>query len=82
MVRPRLLSSALTRQYSNPPIHGARIAGSILADPSLNAQWLKEVKGMADRIIGMRADLKQKLQDLGSKRNWDHITSQIGASMR
>jgi len=64
--------------YSNPPIHGARIAGSILADPSLNAQWLKEVKGMADRIIGMRADLKQKLQDLGSKRNWDHITSQIG----
>ena len=35
---------------------------------------------MADRIIGMRADLKQKLQDLGSKRNWDHITSQIGAS--
>jgi aspartate aminotransferase len=25
--------------YSNPPIHGARIAGTILASPELNAQW-------------------------------------------
>jgi len=40
---------------------------------------LKEVKGMADRINGMRAELKNKLvNDLGSKNNWDHITNQIG----
>lgn len=25
--------------YSNPPVHGARIAGTILADPALNKQW-------------------------------------------
>jgi aspartate aminotransferase len=25
--------------YSNPPIHGARIAGTILADPALYKQW-------------------------------------------
>lgn len=25
--------------YSNPPIHGARIASKILADPQLRAQW-------------------------------------------
>ena len=25
--------------YSNPPIHGARIAGTILASPELYAQW-------------------------------------------
>jgi len=65
--------------YSNPPVHGARIAGTILADEGLYAQWLKEVKGMADRINGMRAELKTKLvNDLGSKQNWDHITNQIG----
>lgn len=64
--------------YSNPPVHGARIAATILNNTSLNAQWLDEVKGMADRIITMRALLKENLEKLGSKRKWDHITSQIG----
>ncbi|MCJ1231605.1 aspartate transaminase aat1 [Toensbergia leucococca] len=64
--------------YSNPPVHGARIASEILNDPSLNKQWLGEVKGMADRIITMRALLKKNLEDLGSKHDWSHITSQIG----
>ncbi|RVX70836.1 hypothetical protein B0A52_05992 [Exophiala mesophila] len=64
--------------YSNPPINGARIASEILSNPELNKQWLGEVKGMADRIIKMRALLKKNLEDLGSKHNWDHITNQIG----
>lgn len=64
--------------YSNPPIHGARIASEILNDPALNKQWLGEVKDMADRIITMRALLKENLEKLGSKRDWSHITSQIG----
>lgn len=64
--------------YSNPPIHGARIASEILNDPALRAQWLGEVKGMADRIITMRALLKENLERLGSKHDWSHITSQIG----
>lgn len=65
--------------YSNPPVHGARIAGSILTDSSLYQQWLGEVKGMADRINGMRSELKDLLVNkLGNKNNWDHITNQIG----
>jgi aspartate aminotransferase len=32
---------------------------------------------MADRIIEMRALLKKNLEDLGSKHNWSHITSQV-----
>lgn len=63
--------------YSNPPIHGARIASEILNNPELNQQWLGEVKEMADRIIKMRALLKKNLEDLGSKHNWDHITNQV-----
>lgn len=64
--------------YSNPPIHGARIASEILNNPALNKQWLAEVKEMADRIITMRAVLKENLEKLGSKHDWSHITSQIG----
>jgi aspartate aminotransferase len=64
--------------YSNPPIHGARIASTVLNDAALNKQWLGEVKGMADRIIKMRALLRENLEALGSKHDWSHITSQIG----
>ncbi|WFD33587.1 aspartate transaminase [Malassezia cuniculi] len=64
--------------YSNPPLHGARIADTILGDAQLNAQWLSEVKGMADRINGMRSTLRSRLADLGSKQSWEHITNQIG----
>ena len=37
-----------------------------------------EVKGMADRIITMRAQLKENLKKEGSSRDWSHITDQIG----
>ncbi|KAK3345578.1 mitochondrial aspartate aminotransferase [Neurospora tetraspora] len=64
--------------YSNPPIHGARIAAEILNTTELYEQWLTEVKEMADRIIKMRALLKENLEKLGSKHDWSHITKQIG----
>ncbi|KAK9453517.1 pyridoxal phosphate-dependent transferase [Dipodascopsis uninucleata] len=64
--------------YSNPPVHGARIAAEILGDAGLRSQWLSEVKGMAERIQQMRSLLKSNLEELGSQRNWDHITKQIG----
>jgi aspartate aminotransferase, mitochondrial len=68
--------------YSNPAINGARVAAEILNDPTLNEQWLAEVKGMADRIITMRALLKKNLEDLGSKHDWSHITSQVCSCSR
>ncbi|KAH9886393.1 Aspartate aminotransferase [Xylariomycetidae sp. FL2044] len=64
--------------YSNPPVHGARIASEILNNETLYQQWLGEVKEMADRIITMRSLLKDNLEKLGSKHDWSHITSQIG----
>ncbi|XP_023240340.1 aspartate aminotransferase, mitochondrial-like [Centruroides sculpturatus] len=64
--------------YSNPPIHGARIAAMVLNDPDLRREWLKDVKGMADRIIGMRQKLRDGLKREGSTRDWQHITDQIG----
>ncbi|KAJ6666120.1 hypothetical protein lerEdw1_001024 [Lerista edwardsae] len=64
--------------YSNPPLNGARIASTILNSPDLRKEWLAEVKGMADRIIGMRTQLVGNLKKEGSSHNWQHITDQIG----
>lgn len=64
--------------YSNPPVHGARIVSTILGDQNLKGLWLKEVKVMADRIIGMRTALRENLEKLGSSLSWEHITDQIG----
>jgi len=64
--------------YSNPPVYGARIVSTVLGDPQLSAQWRTEVKGMADRIIGMRQKLVGHLKGFGSKKEWSHITNQIG----
>jgi len=64
--------------YSNPPIYGARIVATVLSDPHLAAEWRTEVKLMASRIIGMRESLVAQLKEIGSRRDWSHITKQIG----
>uniref|UniRef100_A0A2K6L947 Aspartate aminotransferase n=1 Tax=Rhinopithecus bieti TaxID=61621 RepID=A0A2K6L947_RHIBE len=64
--------------YSNPPLNGAQIAAAILDTPDLRKQWLQEVKGMADDIIGMWTQLVSDLKKEGSTHNWQHITDQIG----
>ncbi|XP_034949996.1 aspartate aminotransferase, mitochondrial isoform X2 [Chelonus insularis] len=64
--------------FSNPPISGARIVNEILSDPQLKQEWLADVKGMADRIIGVRTKLRDNLKKNGSTRDWSHITDQIG----
>merc|ERR1711907_441906 len=64
--------------YSNPPVHGARIAAYVLKDEQLYNEWLSEVKDMADRINTMRQELVRLLTEYGSTLNWNHITNQIG----
>lgn len=64
--------------YSNPPLHGARIASTILTNEALYAEWETEVKGMAERIISMRGRLYDNLVALNTPGEWGHIKSQIG----
>jgi len=64
--------------YSNPPFGGARLVNEILNCPELEQQWLADVKGMADRIITMRAKLTDGLVAAGSSHDWSHINNQIG----
>lgn len=64
--------------WSNPPSQGARIVAVTLNSPELFSEWKENVKTMADRVLLMRAQLKAKLQSLGTPGTWDHITDQIG----
>lgn len=64
--------------WSNPPVHGARIVSTILNDQKLTSMWKDEIREMSGRIIKMRELLKTGLAKAGSKKNWDHVTSQIG----
>ena len=59
--------------YSSPPTHGSRIAAMILNKPEMRNQWLGELKMVTTRMDSMRIALHQKLKDIGSKQNWDHI---------
>jgi len=72
------LKIVIRPMYSNPPLHGARIAEIVLTDNNLYNQWLKDVKLMADRIISMRHALRSGLTREGSKRDWSHVTDTIG----
>ena len=60
------------------PAHGARIVDTVLNDAALKAEWDGCIKTMADRIINMRAGLRERLEKLGTPGDWSHITSQIG----
>jgi aspartate aminotransferase len=72
------LKMVIRPMYSNPPIHGARIVTEVLSDAALRQQWTGECKAMADRINTMRIELRTRLEKLGSKRSWSHVTDQIG----
>ena len=52
---------AARRVYSMPPAHGALIAGRVLAEPDLDADWRSELSGMCERINGLRSKLVTKL---------------------
>ncbi|CAG2063832.1 unnamed protein product [Timema podura] len=64
--------------YSSPPIHGQRLVAEVLKDPELRCIWECELGAISSRIIKIRKDLRQKLEALGSKKDWKHITDQIG----
>jgi len=73
------LKIVIRPMYSNPPLHGSRIANTILSSPELYGEWEAEVSGMAQRIISMRERLYGELTHTHkTPGEWGHIKSQIG----
>lgn len=51
----------------------------ILNDQELFAEWVRDIKTMAHRIISMRKELYRLLTDeFKTPGNWEHIVKQIG----
>lgn len=75
-----LVSQALVaarRVYSMPPAHGALIAGRILSDAELEAEWRGELVDMCGRINGLRRTIREKLEE-ASGRDFAFIEKEKG----
>lgn len=72
------LSTIIRSEVSNSPAYGAKIVAKILNSPDLTKQWHKDMITMSSRITSMRHALRDKLVELGTPGNWDHIVSQCG----
>ncbi|BAO40107.1 aspartate aminotransferase [Kluyveromyces marxianus DMKU3-1042] len=72
------LSKITRSEVSNPPAYGAKIVSKILNDEQLTAQWHEDMITMSQRITKMRHSLRDKLVELGTPGNWDHIVNQCG----
>ena len=68
---------AARRVYSMPPAHGALLASAVLADDALTANWQAELRGMCERVNGLRSDLVEKLQ-AATGRDFEFIRAEKG----
>jgi len=72
------LKRIIRTNYSNPPAHGSNIVTTILNDAALRAEWEGEVKGMRDRIAGMRKVFVDTLKAKGVTQDFSFLTKQKG----
>lgn len=59
--------------YSNPPIHGARIAAHVLSTPELRALWERQLREMCERIRSMRHQLVVRLKEKSHSNEFNHL---------
>lgn len=64
--------------YSNPPAHGGAVVTTIVNDPALRAEWVKEVAEIRDRILEMRTLFVDTLKTKGVAQDFSFINEQLG----
>jgi aspartate/tyrosine/aromatic aminotransferase len=64
--------------YSNPPLHGARIVSTILKSQELTLEWKTELNNMCERVKEMRRALVAALLVQGKGHNFAYMDKQIG----
>jgi len=75
------VAAVVRTTISNPPALGSLVVAHILSDPTREAAWRAEVRGMRERITAMRTKLVDALVAAGAPspyKTWDHILNQIG----
>jgi len=69
----------LNRQnYSFPPDHGARVVTTILSDPELRADWMKELEETRLGMLALRQQLADELQRLSGSDRFGFIAEHRG----
>ncbi|KAF3362197.1 Aspartate aminotransferase [Chlamydiales bacterium STE3] len=64
--------------YSSPPLHAGRLIATILADPFLKKEWLKDISSMRMRINAMREQLAMGLENKGCREDFSHLRREQG----
>lgn len=72
------LKSAVRRNYSSPPTHGARIVAAVLGDEALRGEWSVELGAMRQRILTMRHKLHDALRQLCPEQDFEYLLRQKG----
>ncbi|MFO7974673.1 MAG: amino acid aminotransferase [Candidatus Hydrogenedentota bacterium] len=72
------VKKCIRANYSNPPAHGGRLVITVLSDPELRVMWEEDVKGMRDRINGMRDLFVETLKSKGVTQDFSFIKEQKG----
>jgi len=72
------LKFTVRRNYSSPPVHGARVATTVMNDGALYAQWVGEVTAMRTRIKAMRQKLFDVLTARVPGRDFGYFLHQRG----
>jgi aromatic-amino-acid transaminase len=72
------LKATVRRNYSSPPLHGARLVAEVLTDPGLRAQWQAELAAMRERIAAMRHALHEGLRARLPQRDFGYLLRQRG----
>lgn len=72
------LKGLIRTNYSNPPLHGAKIVATILADPSYRKVWEEELKMAQQRMKGMRIKLMEGLQSAAMQGHWSYLKAVKG----
>jgi aspartate/tyrosine/aromatic aminotransferase len=72
--------------FSFPPDHGARLVTMILGDAELKADWMRELEGLRQSMLGLRRQLAEELRQRTNSDRFDFVAqhrgmfSRIGAS--
>ena len=73
-----LLAAAARANYSMPPDHGAAIVQLICEDQSLYSMWQEELKGIRNRINGLRVTFSESLKQSGAENDFSFIQNEKG----
>lgn len=74
-----VLRSIVRWEFSSAPSYGARLAETILENPELKAQWVKEVAAASSRLVANRQKLHRELTVvLKTPGHWDFLLRDKG----